>query len=56
MSEAQQWREHVAQLRALAERAQDSERQRRLRALASEWEELANELESAPQADSARVA
>ena len=45
MSEAEQWKEHIAELRQIAEQAADPERHRRLLALADEWEEYARELE-----------
>jgi len=43
MSEAEEWREHIAELRRVAEQAVDAERQRKLMDLADRWEEFAKE-------------
>jgi len=44
MSEAEQWREHIAELRQVAEHTADAERHRKLLALADRWEEYAEAL------------
>ena len=44
MSEAEEWRERIAELRQLAERTADAERHQRLLELAEQWEEFAKEL------------
>ncbi|HUH83500.1 MAG TPA: hypothetical protein VLX85_02760 [Stellaceae bacterium] len=45
MSEAEEWRGHIAELRQVAEHAVDAERQQKLFKLADRWEEFAKELE-----------
>jgi len=45
MSEAEEWRGHIAELRQVAEQAVDTERQQRLLDLAERWEEYARQLE-----------
>lgn len=45
MSEVEEWRGHVAELRQVAEHAVDVERQQKLFALADRWEAFAKELE-----------
>jgi hypothetical protein len=44
MSEADEWREHITELRHLAERTADAERHQKLLELADRWEEFAKEL------------
>ena len=44
MSEAEEWREHIAELRQLAENTADAERHQKLLELADQWEEFAREL------------
>jgi hypothetical protein len=44
MSEAEEWREHIAELRRLAEQTADAERHQKLLELAHQWEEFAKEL------------
>ena len=44
MSEAEEWREHIAELRHLAENMADVHRQQKLLELADHWEEFAREL------------
>lgn len=45
MSEAEEWRGHIAELRQVAEQAVDAERQQKLLRLADSWEEFAEQLE-----------
>jgi len=45
MSEAEEWRGHIAELRQVAQRAVDAERQQKLFDLADSWEEFAKQLE-----------
>jgi hypothetical protein len=47
MSKAEEWREHIVELREVAERSSDPERQRKLLDLAEQWEDYAQELEEA---------
>jgi hypothetical protein len=47
LSAAREWREKVAELRAVAERVADARLQGRLIALADEWDDFADELELA---------
>jgi hypothetical protein len=44
MSEIEEWRERIAELRQLAGQTADEERQQRLLELAEQWEEFAREL------------
>ena len=44
MSEAEEWRERIAELRQLAEQTADAERHQKLLELAEQWEEFAKEL------------
>ena len=44
MSDAQEWRGHIAELREVAEQTVDAERHQKLLDLADEWEEFAKEL------------
>jgi tripartite-type tricarboxylate transporter receptor subunit TctC len=44
MSEAEEWRERVAELRQFAELTEDAERHQKLLELADRWEEFAKEL------------
>ncbi len=44
MSEAEEWREHVAELRQLAEKTADAERHQKLLELADQWEAFTKEL------------
>jgi hypothetical protein len=44
MSEAEEWRERIAELRQLAEQTADAERHQKLLELADQWEEFAKEL------------
>jgi hypothetical protein len=44
MSGAEEWREHIAELRQLAEQTADVERHQKLLELADQWEEFAEEL------------
>lgn len=44
MSEAEEWRGHIAELRRLAEKTADAERHQKLLELAEQWEAFANEL------------
>jgi hypothetical protein len=46
MSEAEEWRGHIAELRQVAQRAVDAERQQKLFDLADSWEEFAKQLET----------
>jgi hypothetical protein len=46
MSEAEEWRGHIAELRQVAQRAVDAERQQKLFDLADNWEEFAKQLET----------
>jgi len=45
MSEAEEWRGHIAELRQVAEQAVGTERQQKLLDLAERWEEYARQLE-----------
>ncbi len=45
MSETEEWRGHIAELRQVAQRAVDAERQQKLFNLADRWEEFAKQLE-----------
>jgi hypothetical protein len=44
MSAAEEWKEHVAELRRLAKQTEDAGQQQRLTELAEQWEEFAKEL------------
>jgi len=44
MSEAEEWRERIAELRQVAEQTEDAQRHQRLLELAEQWEEFAKEL------------
>jgi hypothetical protein len=44
MSAAEEWKEHIAELRQLAKQTEDGERQQRLLELADRWEMFAKEL------------
>ena len=44
MSDAEEWRGHIAELREVAEQTVDAERHQKLLDLADEWEEFAKEL------------
>jgi hypothetical protein len=44
VSAAEEWKEHVAELRQLAKQTEDAERQQKLLELADRWEVLAKEL------------
>ena len=44
MSDAQEWRGHIAELREVAEQTVDAERHQKLLDFADEWEEFAKEL------------
>ena len=44
MSEAEEWRERIAELRQVAEQTGDAQRHQRLLELAEQWEEFAKEL------------
>ena len=44
MSDAEEWNEHIAEVRQLAEQAADAERHQKLLELADRWEEFAKEL------------
>ncbi len=44
MTEAEEWRRYIAELRQVAARADDAERQRKLLDLAERWTQFADEL------------
>ena len=44
MSEAEEWRERIAELRQVAEQTADVERHHKLLELVDQWEEFAKEL------------
>jgi len=56
MSEAQQLREHIAELRRMAQQTANAERQQKLLDLATRWEEFAGELGRPSAALSAHAA
>lgn len=43
MTDAEEWRTYIAELRSLAEQTADAERQQRLFALAERWAEFVDE-------------
>ncbi len=47
MTEAEEWRQYSAELRQVAARAEDAERQRKLLDLAERWAQFAEELRGA---------
>lgn len=47
MTEAEEWRQYSAELRQVAERAEDADRQRKLLDLAERWAQFAEELRGA---------
>jgi hypothetical protein len=51
MSETEEWRGYVVELRHVAEQAVDADLQQKLFNLADRWEEFANELERADIAE-----
>jgi hypothetical protein len=51
MSEMEEWRAYVVELRHVAEQAVDADLQQKLFNLADRWEEFANELERADVAE-----
>ena len=44
VSDGEEWRERIAELRELAEQTADAERHQKLLELADQWEEFAKEL------------
>jgi hypothetical protein len=49
MTEAEEWRKYIAELRQVAARADDAERQRKLLDLAERWTQFAEELGTVEQ-------
>jgi hypothetical protein len=49
MTEAEEWRMYIAELRQVAAQADDAERQRKLLDLAERWTQFADELSGADQ-------
>jgi len=48
MSDADEWRRYIGEVRRLAQTSGDAELQRKLLALAESWEALAHDLEGEP--------